>query len=142
MRKRTYGTLKCLYCEEEKQIRKDHLKVQKFCSISCSKKYDYETKGKESHPQWKGGRRINHNGYVEIHMPEHHRARANGYVFEHIIVLENKIGRRLKKNEQTHHIDENKQNNDPENLQAVDIREHQLITAKSRIKKKVKKNDE
>ena len=68
-------------------------------------------------------------------MPGHHRARGNGYVFEHIIVLEEKLGRRLVPKEQCHHIDGNKQNNDPENLMALDIREHQLETAKMRREK-------
>lgn len=74
--------------------------------------------------------RINHNGYVEVYWPEHHRARGNGYVFEHIIVLEKKLGRRLKPNEHCHHVDQNKTNNNPENLEVVDIREHSKIHTK------------
>lgn len=76
--------------------------------------------------------RINHNGYVEIRIPNHHRVRGNGYVFEHIVVVEEKIGRALLKNEQVHHIDGNKQNNDPSNLDVVDIAEHARITGKER----------
>ena len=86
----------------------------------------------ENHPCWKGGRRKTANGYIEIHFPGHQRARKNGYVFEHIVVLEEKLGRQLKPNEQCHHIDGNKQNNDPDNLIPLDIREHQLVTAYER----------
>jgi hypothetical protein len=35
---------------------------------------------------------------------------------QHRIVMERMIGRKLKKNEVVHHIDENKKNNDPKNL--------------------------
>ena len=38
----------------------------------------------------------------------------NGYA--HRIIAEKKIGRKLKSTEVVHHIDENKQNNDPNNL--------------------------
>lgn len=76
---------------------------------------------------WKGGRRISSSGYVELFVPDHPRARANGYVFEHIIVLEKKLGRSLLPDEETHHKDENKQNNSPENLQSVTHMEHLMI---------------
>lgn len=78
----------------------------------------------EKSPTRKGGRRLNHNGYVEIFLPEHHRARGNGYVFEHILVAEEKIGRRLLRGEQVHHIDHNKTNNNPDNLQVMSASEH------------------
>lgn len=81
------------------------------------------------------GKRLNHNGYFEVYMPGHHRARGNGYVFEHIIVLEEKLGRKLKVNEQTHHVDGIRTNNHPENLEAVDISDHAKITAEGRKKK-------
>jgi hypothetical protein len=76
--------------------------------------------------------RINHNGYIEVYSPNHHRARGNGYVFEHIIVLEEKIGRRLKENEHCHHIDGNKTNNTTDNLMVIDIKEHAKIHKKER----------
>jgi hypothetical protein len=80
-------------------------------------------KGDKSH-SWKGGRRINYNGYIEVFNPDHPRARGNGYVFEHIIVAEEKLGRPLRPNETVHHIDHDKQNNIPENLQVETRSEH------------------
>ena len=46
---------------------------------------------------------------------------------EHRIIMERIIGRRLSYNEVVHHIDGNKENNDPANLMVVTRREHALI---------------
>lgn len=57
------------------------------------------------------------NNYVDLYLPNHHRARKNsGNVHEHIIIAEKKLNRKLTKNEVVHHQDENKSNNSPENL--------------------------
>jgi hypothetical protein len=111
------------------------------------KKHSEETKMKisesrnkykgENHPMWKGGRRINHNGYVEVRIPNHHRARGNGYVFEHILVAEEKLGRKLKVNEQVHHLNKNRQDNRPENLSILDIAEHTRHHAPERRRGKI-----
>lgn len=45
-------------------------------------------------------------------------------VHQHRIVAEKKIGRPLKKGEIVHHIDENKHNNEPENLEVMTQSEH------------------
>lgn len=67
-------------------------------------------------PNWKGGRRIE-EGYVLIYMPEHPRAKSNGYVREHTVVMEKMIGRCLYPNEQVHHKNANKEDNRPKNLE-------------------------
>lgn len=73
---------------------------------------------------WKGGRRISSAGYVEIRAEYHHRLRGNGYVYEHILVVEENIGRQLKQEEIVHHIDGNKTNNSFENLAVMSQAEH------------------
>lgn len=60
--------------------------------------------------------RICHKGYFAVYMPEHPRAKPNGYVFEHVLVAEKLLGRALLVDEVVHHIDGNKQNNDIENI--------------------------
>lgn len=54
--------------------------------------------------------------YYCTYAPGHHRATKEGYVYVHILVAEEKLGRKLKKGEVVHHVDENKLNNDPDNL--------------------------
>ena len=72
-------------------------------------------KNKVNHPSWNGGRRINHNGYVCIRNTEHPRA-VNGYIFEHVLVMENILGRLLIPTEVVHHINMKRNDNRPENL--------------------------
>jgi len=69
-----------------------------------------------NNPNWKGGRKINKDGYVLIYFPEHPAAQGKGYVLEHRLVIEEKLGRPLRPEEQVHHIDGNPANNAPENL--------------------------
>jgi hypothetical protein len=45
----------------------------------------------------------------------------------HVLVLEEKIGRPLNENECGHHIDGDKQNNDPVNLEVMDKAEHKSL---------------
>ena len=66
--------------------------------------------------RWKGGRSLTPHGYILLRMPEHPRANSNGYVYEHIVVAENKLGRALAPGEIIHHLDGNSQNNDSENI--------------------------
>lgn len=67
------------------------------------------------HYNWKGGRYCD-GRYNYILNPNHLRAKKDGYVAEHMLVIEKKIGRPLKEGEVIHHIDGNKTNNNPDNL--------------------------
>lgn len=49
-------------------------------------------------------------------MPNHHLALASGYVYEHQIVAEKILNRKLNKHEVVHHIDFDRTNNDENNL--------------------------
>ena len=56
------------------------------------------------------------NGYEMVYMPTHHRADSTGYVYEHIVIAEKKLGRLLNKNECVHHLNEIRNDNREENL--------------------------
>lgn len=72
----------------------------------------------EGHPEWKGGRLINKDGYVEIYSPDHpHGRKHTPYVLEHRLVMENHLGRYLTKEEVVHHVNGVKDDNRIENLE-------------------------
>lgn len=66
-------------------------------------------------PNWKGGKKIDRNGYISIYKPEHPYA-CNKYIKEHRLVIEKQIGRYLLPEEMPHHINGIKNYNRPENL--------------------------
>lgn len=77
------------------------------------------------HPNFKTGIIKAHHKYVLVFVGKHHHlADCRGYAYEHRINAEKKIGRRLKKGEFVHHIDEVKWNNDPDNLKVYPSRAH------------------
>lgn len=77
---------------------------------------------------WKGGRSISSHGYVLIRVGRHHHlADVRGYAYEHRVVAEKMLGRRLTDGEQVHHANGIKDDNRPENLQVMaDISHHRF----------------
>lgn len=65
---------------------------------------------------WKGGKRIDKDGYVLCLKPDHPNNR-NGYVREHRLVMEKYLGRYLTDTEVVHHKNAVKTDNRIENLE-------------------------
>ena len=65
---------------------------------------------------WKGGIKKASHGYIYIKAPKHPHTIKEGYVYEHILVMEQHLGRYLIPEEVVHHIDFNPSNNSIENL--------------------------
>ena len=74
---------------------------------------------------WNNWKTIKKGDYLYAKIPEHPNANKNGYVLEHRVVMENKLGRLLFENEQVHHIDKNRHNNKPDNLEVMLEGKHQ-----------------
>lgn len=78
--------------------------------------------------QWKGGRQTDDDGYILIWIPTHPHATCAGTVREHRLVMELKLGRYLLPTEVVHHIDGNRANNAPENLELFATNGEHLAT--------------
>lgn len=86
----------------------------RFCSRPCL----YKVSRGDRAGHWRGGRHVTPSGYIRVWAPEHPGAMGRGgYVPEHRLVMEQKLGRRLERGESVHHIDGDRANNAPENLQ-------------------------
>ena len=78
-------------------------------------------------------RYVDSNGYVRVIDVDGICGRKNALVLEHRLVMARKIGRKLTKGEFVHHIDGNRSNNDPSNLELVTADEH-FKNHKGRVK--------
>lgn len=109
----------------------------------------------ENASNWRGGKMKAGKGYIYQYAPEHPNANQDGYVMEHRLALEKKLGRLLTKEEVVHHIDGVKSNNDIENLELVanmgtHTRDHfershiteQVITEKEQLESRIKELEE
>ncbi len=117
--------IRCEWCGRMKEVERRNLKrgQGRFCSRKCSGRWHalnrpemFKGQAGAKNPNWKGGRTLHTRGYVYQYAPEHPRA-SNGYVFEHILVAEEKLGRQLMSGEVVHHCDGRKDNNHPDNIE-------------------------
>lgn len=70
----------------------------------------------ENHWNWKGGKQVDCYGYVLILNPDHPYSDSHGYIREHRLIMEKKIGRYLTDEEVVHHINHQRDDNKIENL--------------------------
>jgi hypothetical protein len=78
--------------------------------------YQRYSQAGSNNPAWRGGVRVDADGYVLVYAPDHPRA-THGKVRRHRLIMEQKIGRLLLPHEVVYHKDKNKLNNAPENLE-------------------------
>lgn len=123
--KRKTILMTCPICLRVYKQRKDI--VPSACSLSCARRRQW-LDGK--YGNYKGGRISDSNGYIRVLMKGHHRQNNAGYVLEHILVMENILGRRLSSAENVHHINGDRKDNNPKNLELWHVKQPKGIRVK------------
>lgn len=138
-REKTGKLIKCFFCGKEKYFRKAAIRKRNFCSRQC---FGLFNKGRtlslitrrkiagrigKASATYKDGRTITSAGYVLVLAHGHPNAKPNNYIFEHRLVMENKLGRYLTSEEHVHHINFNKADNRVSNLAVMSNAEHRKL---------------
>lgn len=103
-------------------------KIEKFGPAAAGKdmrgKHGNHARG-PMNARWNGGKWRHPDGYIGVAVPEgHHLRQAHGYAFEHQLVAEEMLGRRLHDDEVVHHRNGKRDDNRPGNLEVKTITEH------------------
>jgi len=89
----------------------------KVVSAETRQKMSDAKKGVYKHnTEFGGHKKKRMDGYVHVYAPNHQNATKEGYVMEHILVMEKHIGRHLTEGEVVHHINRIRDDNRIENL--------------------------
>ena len=75
------------------------------------------------------------DGYIALYFPDHPKSNRDGYIMEHVLIMECFIGRWIKDDEVVHHKNRNRQDNRIENLQLLTKSEHARLHALERHNK-------
>lgn len=103
----------------------------KLSAIRAGKTLSEEAKEKlrsytgDKNANWRAGLTKTSGGYLQFTASPANGIHANRLV--HQVIAEWTIGRKIKSGEHVHHIDGNKLNNSPENLQVLTAREHAIL---------------
>ena len=95
--------------------------------------HDNKFKLGHENPAWIGGRHNDSKGYPMIKCVGHPKADAQGYVYEHVLVMENYYQCCMLKWGVVHHINEIRTDNRPENLQGMMRYQHSSLHHKAKV---------
>ncbi len=97
---------------------------QVYCSRKCMAIDRAKTHNQSNHHAWKGGV-FSDNGYRRVNKYKVNGKRA--MPMQHVLIMEQHIGRKLQEGEVVHHIDRDRSNNDLSNLQLTTREEHSKL---------------
>ncbi len=120
----------CAYCGKEFPVRPSETFIR-----TCSRRCFGLAKIKRPLDRMHNGKpaKLDDDGYVYLWEPNHPNKAFKGWVAEHRLVVEARLGRYLLSDEQVDHIDQDKSNNDPSNLQVLTPSDHGKKTISENI---------
>lgn len=71
----------------------------------------------KNHPNWRGGRFGDGQGYIRVYAPDHPNSNDEGRLLEHTLVMSEYLGRPLRKGETVHHKNGVRDDNRIDNLE-------------------------
>ena len=136
----------CAYCGKERWVFLHHgLPTSNRC-LQCAGVARIGKYLAEESPNWKGGRSISKQGYVDLYIRNddfyfpmvHKYTRKGGYVSEHRLVMAKHLGRCLQRKEIVHHFNGVRSDNGLENLGLVTLNNHQHNTLVKMFRKRIR----
>jgi len=121
------GFIYCLKCGKRSPALDDHWRRRTFCSRQCASSWIAK------HRKTTKGWTITSKGYKMILVPDHPNRTKDGYVMEHRLIMEKRLGRYLNQNEIVHHINGNKIDNCIENLLLMTTDLHNHTTRRGKV---------
>lgn len=112
---------------------------EKLRRINTGRKLSAEARMKISEARQQSGighKKVRSDGYIAIYFPDHPKSAKDGYILEHVLVMEAMIGRHLKDNECVHHINRRKDDNRSKNLKLMTKSDHMSFHMKERHQKR------
>ena len=110
----------CLVCNKYFETK---CRTSKMCSRICSYKFFSKNFSKENHPRWRSGKGNHSSGYKTIWIGKHK------YALEHRHIMELSLKRKLKQDEDVHHLNGIKTDNRIKNLKVMSKSEHHYFHA-------------
>lgn len=106
--------------------------IPRFINYHASKalRYLYANYG-AANGRYKGGTYVDQKGYVQVRVDAKARGSKSHYVRKHRLIVEEKLKRRLARNEVVHHKNKIKCDNSEENLELMSNSEHSSIHAQA-----------